>query len=68
MHNYSDLLRNDEEAFLAYRRELLSLGVFKLPLNLKRCHISYAHTETDIEETLEACETALRRVAACKRT
>ena len=37
-------------------------GVFELPLNLKRSHISYAHTEADIGALLEATESAITTV------
>ena len=37
-------------------------GVFELPLNLKRSHFSYAHTETDVDTLLGATEAAWREV------
>jgi glutamate-1-semialdehyde 2,1-aminomutase len=51
---YEDLLSNDQELFTGYRRELMRHGVFELPLNLKRSHVSYAHTEADIDHLVEA--------------
>jgi glutamate-1-semialdehyde 2,1-aminomutase len=56
VESYDDLLRNDVETFIGYRRELMSHGIFELPLNLKRNHVSYAHTEADIDALLEATE------------
>jgi glutamate-1-semialdehyde 2,1-aminomutase len=56
---YEDLLRNDKEMFIGYRRNLVEHGVFELPLNLKRSHISYAHQEADIDALLEATESAV---------
>lgn len=56
---YEDLLRNDKELFVGYRRRLLEHGVFELPLNLKRSHCSYAHKEADIDALLEATESAV---------
>lgn len=56
VESYDDLLRNDVEMFIGYRRELMNHGIFELPLNLKRNHISYAHTEADIDALLEATE------------
>ena len=50
------LLRNDVNMFLGYRRELLNYAIFELPLNLKRNHVSYAHSEADIDALLEATE------------
>ena len=42
--SYDDLLANDVDLFVGYRRELMKHGIFELPLNLKRSHFSYAHT------------------------
>ena len=41
---YEDVLRNDTELFLRYRRELIARGVFEMPESLGRSHISAAHT------------------------
>jgi len=52
--SYDDLLRNDVELFVGYRRELMKEGIFELPLNLKRSHFSYAHTDEDVDRTVAA--------------
>lgn len=59
IENYSHLMRNDAAFFVDYRRRLMQRGVFKIPMNLKRGHISYAHTEADIDFTLQAVEDVL---------
>jgi glutamate-1-semialdehyde 2,1-aminomutase len=59
--NYSDLLRNDQKFFIDYRRQLVERGIFKLPLNLKRNHISFSHTDADIENTLTAVDDVLTK-------
>jgi len=59
--SYDDLLRNDVELFTGYRRELMKDGIFELPLNLKRSHFSYAHTDDDVDRLLEATEGAVKR-------
>ncbi|MDH4176695.1 MAG: aspartate aminotransferase family protein [Thermoleophilia bacterium] len=59
---YDDLLRNDVDLFVGYRRELMRDGIFELPLNLKRSHVSYAHTDEDIDRLLAATEAAVGRV------
>jgi glutamate-1-semialdehyde 2,1-aminomutase len=41
-------------------------GVFELPLNLKRSHVSYAHTDSDIDHLLEATELSVRKVLASR--
>jgi glutamate-1-semialdehyde 2,1-aminomutase len=62
--SYTDLLANDAALFVGYRRNLLGAGFFELPLNLKRSHICYAHTDADIDRYLEAVEPAIANAAA----
>src|SRR5438093_11845192 len=63
---YDDLLENDVELFIGYRRELMKHGIFELPLNLKRSHFSYAHTDDDVDRLLEATEVAVSTVLAAR--
>jgi glutamate-1-semialdehyde 2,1-aminomutase len=60
--SYDDLLANDVELFTGYRRALLNAGIFELPLNLKRSHVSYAHEDHHVSELVEATEAAVRSV------
>jgi glutamate-1-semialdehyde 2,1-aminomutase len=60
--SYTDLLRNDAARFLAYRRRMIERGIFKMPVNLKRGHISYSHTEAHIDRTLETAEDVLKEI------
>jgi glutamate-1-semialdehyde 2,1-aminomutase len=60
LESYDDVLRNDDELFMAYRRELIKRGIFEMPESLGRSHISYSHTEHDIDCSLEAARDALR--------
>jgi glutamate-1-semialdehyde 2,1-aminomutase len=62
VESYTDLLRNDVAAFTGYRRKLIERGIYKLPVNLKRNHISLAHTAADIDETLEKAEEVLKEM------
>lgn len=64
VERYDDLLANDVQLFTGYRRELMRHGIFELPLNLKRSHVSYAHTEADIDRLLEATGQAVKTVLA----
>src|SRR5437868_3377530 len=54
--SYDDLLENDAELFTGYRRELMKHGIFELPLNLKRSHFPYAHSDEDVDRLLDATE------------
>ena len=60
--SYDDLLANDVDLFVGYRSELMEDGIFELPLNLKRSHFSYAHTDGDVDRLLAGTERAVRAV------
>jgi len=45
---------------------LMEKGIFKLPMNMKRNHISYAHTDKEIDYTLECIEEVLREMKGKK--
>jgi glutamate-1-semialdehyde 2,1-aminomutase len=59
LRSYEDVLRNDQELFLRYRRELVARGIFEMPESLGRSHIGAAHTADDVDRSLEAAEAAL---------
>lgn len=63
VESYSDLLRNNTEMDIAFRKGMIERGVFFLPTALKRCHISTAHTRDDIGSTLEAAEDVLTELS-----
>ncbi|MEA2406561.1 MAG: glutamate-semialdehyde -aminomutase [Thermoleophilaceae bacterium] len=58
VREYADLLANDQELFTKLRLAQMEHGVFELPLNLKRSHFSYAHTEEHVDRLLSATEAA----------
>jgi glutamate-1-semialdehyde 2,1-aminomutase len=61
---YDDVLRNDTELFMRYRRELVARGIFEMPESLGRSHIGASHTDDDVDRTLEAAEDALAAALA----
>ncbi|HYQ68654.1 aspartate aminotransferase family protein [Actinophytocola sp.] len=56
---YRDLMRNNDEAYVAFHRGMTDRGFLMLPMALKRNHISGAHTAEDVERTLEAARDVL---------
>jgi glutamate-1-semialdehyde 2,1-aminomutase len=68
IRGYRDLLRNDHEAHVTFCRRMLERGSLMLPLSLKRNHISLAHTEADVDLTLEMAALVLRELAAALPT
>ena len=61
---YADLLPNNTEADIKFRSEMTKRGVFMLPAPLKRNHVSAAHTDTDIDHTLNVAEDVLKDMFA----
>ena len=59
-------LDNDAALYVRYRQELLKRGVFEMPMNLKRNHISFSHTDADIDVALEAAEDAMQATFAAR--
>lgn len=57
--NYCEALKLDREAYMRFFWKLLENGAFFPPSQFETCFMSYAHTEEDIEKTLEAIENAL---------
>ena len=45
-------------------RQLIERGILKVPVNLKRNHLSYAHTDAHIDSTLGICEEVLKEMFA----
>lgn len=66
--SYTDLMRNDAELYVGYRRRLLDDGILELPVNLKRNHFTYAHTEAHVEHLIEATAAAVAAELATRAT
>jgi glutamate-1-semialdehyde 2,1-aminomutase len=55
-----DIIENhDSHKDVALRRELIKRGVFFVPIATKQCSISAAHTQADIDFTLEQFDSAI---------
>jgi glutamate-1-semialdehyde 2,1-aminomutase len=55
---YAEVMECDKEAFARFFHELLSRGVYLAPSAYEAGFVSAAHTESDIEETLQAAAAA----------
>jgi glutamate-1-semialdehyde 2,1-aminomutase len=62
IHDYRDALTSNAEQFRKFQKEMMSSGIFVLPHANKRCHISAAHTDREIEQTIETAEEILRKM------
>ncbi len=58
-----DILENHDAAFdTRYRRALIERGIYHFPVIVKQGSISFAHSDADIQKTLEATDDALREL------
>jgi glutamate-1-semialdehyde 2,1-aminomutase len=64
VRNFDDALTNDADLYVAFHRGLIDRGFLTVPINLKRNHITAAHTDEDIARTLQAAEDTLVELAA----
>jgi glutamate-1-semialdehyde 2,1-aminomutase len=64
IETYTDLLHNNNARDIWFRKTMCEHGIFMIPTAIKRNHVSAAHTEADIDRTLEAAREVLRRLPA----
>ncbi len=63
IRNFRDLIRNDAAMYESFNESMVDRGFYMLPVNLKRNHITAAHTEDDIDRTLQAADEVLGELA-----
>jgi glutamate-1-semialdehyde 2,1-aminomutase len=61
---YDDLLRNNDARDVAFRKGMCERGIFMIPTALKRNHVSAAHTDADIDRTLEVAREVMATLPA----
>ena len=64
VNSYADAKQCDTERFGAFARAMLDRGVYLPPSQFEAWFVSLAHTDEDVERTLEAAREALAEVAA----
>ncbi len=57
--NYAEALQLDKEAYMNFFWNMLENGVFLPPSQYETCFMSYAHSEEDINKTVEAVSDSL---------
>jgi glutamate-1-semialdehyde 2,1-aminomutase len=61
--DYVTAKSSDTQKFSIYFRELLKQGIFVPPSQFETCFLSTAHSREDLEITIEAFDSALRKVS-----
>jgi glutamate-1-semialdehyde 2,1-aminomutase len=60
--NYQDALTSNTDAYAKFFRKMLEQGVYLAPSQFEVAFMSTAHTEEDIEKTIEAAKVAFKEV------
>jgi glutamate-1-semialdehyde 2,1-aminomutase len=60
--NYSDALKLDSSKFSEFFSKMLKEGIFLPPSQYETCFMSVAHSDEDIEKTVEVARACLRKL------
>jgi glutamate-1-semialdehyde 2,1-aminomutase len=63
VRNYQDAKMSDTKRYARYFKEMLERGIFLAPSQFEAAFVSAAHTENDIERTVEAARETLLLIA-----
>jgi len=64
VRNYADAKRSDTKLYARFFREMLQRGIFLAPSQFEAAFVSAAHTEADIDRTINAASDSLKTIAA----
>ena len=62
--NYTDAKRSDTKLYARFFREMLNRGIFLAPSQFEAAFVSAAHTESDIDRTIDVAREALKSISA----
>jgi glutamate-1-semialdehyde 2,1-aminomutase len=62
VEDYQSVRKADTELYARYFREMLEEGVYLAPSQFEAMFVSYAHTENDIDETLNMAERTVKKM------
>ena len=62
VRNYNDFCQSSKEIFFDFRTRMLPRGVYIRPAHFGELYLSAAHTEEDIDRTLEAVDEVIREM------
>jgi glutamate-1-semialdehyde 2,1-aminomutase len=62
VHNLADAMKSDRERFKQYFHGMLEQGIYLAPSQFEAGFLSTAHTQADVEKTVQAAQQALRQL------
>lgn len=67
VYNYDDSCASDQEAFKVWFKSMLEQGIYLAPSQFETLFMSGAHSDEDIDRTIEAAGKAFKAVAESRR-
>lgn len=64
IHNYSDAKKSDTALFAKFFQQMLDRGVFLPPSQYEALFVSAAHTDSEIDQTIDAADESLKALRA----
>jgi glutamate-1-semialdehyde 2,1-aminomutase len=61
--SYADVMKSDKERYAKYFRLSLEAGIYLAPSQFEASFVSYAHTDEDIDVTIESNLNAMQKIA-----
>lgn len=62
IRNYSDFCQSNKDIFMDFRNRMLTRGIFIRPSHFGELYMSAAHTDKDIDKTLEAMDEVIKEM------
>ena len=62
VNNYTDALRSDTKLFAQYFQKLLDKGIYIAPSQFESMFVSLAHTDSDLQKTVEIHKAVLKKM------
>jgi len=62
VRNYTTAKMSNTKRFAQFFIEMMEQGIYLPPSQFEACFISLAHTQKDLDRTIEACDNALKRI------
>lgn len=62
VHSFEDALASDTAKFGRFHRGMLEEGVYMAPSQFEAGFTSLAHTDADIQQTIEAARRVMKRI------
>ena len=62
VYDYESVLKCDTVKYADYFQQMLQAGIYLPPSQFEVCFVSAAHTDEDIDKTLEAVDVCLQKI------